>query len=71
MKVKQIFEIVDIIADNMLTDVHTEDGKQKCKEDFKIWLNLSWLGGIIEMEDLHLVKAYGESKIDELYKKFC
>lgn len=66
----ELFEVISIMADNMMNSVYSREQEGSFIEEFRIWLSLSFIGGIVDFEDYELVRRYGECKIKENFKNW-
>lgn len=70
MKANELFEVITIMADNMMNSVYSKEQEESLIKEFRTWLSLSFIGGLINSEDYELVRAFGESKIKENFKNW-
>lgn len=69
MTAKELFKVIDIMTDNLMNNVSESNQQDKCISEFRNWISLSYIGGLIESEEYELVRRYGESKIEEEFKE--
>ena len=68
MKTKELFDVITIMSDNMMNSVYSKKQEESLIEEFRTWLSLSFIGGIVSSEDYELVRRFGECKIKENFK---
>lgn len=70
MSKNELFEVIAIMADNMMNSVYSREQEDSFIKEFRIWLSLSFIGGIVDSEDYESVRRYGECKIKENFKNW-
>lgn len=70
MKAKTLFKAIDQMTDNMMNSVSSKNQKENLIQEFRTWMSLSFIAGLIESEDYELIRRYGESKIEKNFKEW-